>query len=161
MHFLKSVQVIASAGLMALASLAAPALAEGPSARVVVPDHPQGVGLGGCYQVAERLYGPYSMTFCLKNRGNYSVTGGGLNCSGGLTWSVAGRNINIRLQRTSCGRGKAWSADTLQCQGNGILSGLIPFVVVPNIPNLAALRCTYTPSAHGYKPVTIRARRIS
>src|SRR5690242_5895646 len=95
MLLLKITQSIAMAAVLALTVFVPAAYAEGPSTRVVVPDRPQPPAGGGCYQIAERLYGPYSMTFCLRNRGTYRVTGGGLNCSGGLTWSVnGGRNID-------------------------------------------------------------------
>ena len=161
-HIFKIIQSTAAAAVLISTVFISSAYAAGPSTRVVVPDRPQTPASGGCYQIAERLYGPYTMRFCLTNRGSYRVSGGGLNCSGSLTWSVAsGRTINIRLQRTSCGGGKAWSADSMSCQGLGFFGSLVAKVVIPDVPGLSNLRCTYTPSVHSYKPVTVRARRIS
>jgi hypothetical protein len=142
------------------------AASSAPSTKVVVPDRPGpggGIGIGACYRVQERLYGPYSMNFCLTGRGSYTVSGGGLNCKGGLNWSVSGRNIAIKLNRTSCGRGEAWSADTMSCQMVGFLGAVLPKVVVPDRPGLPGfgdLRCTYTPQPKGYRPVQIRATRL-
>jgi len=164
--FVKTVQQFAIAAAIGLGGLSAPVLAaESPSTRVVVPDRPGtggGISLNGCYQVAERLYGPYSMSFCLGGRGSYKVTGGGLNCSGQLSSTTSGRNIDIRLRRTSCGHGKAWSADSMRCTVVGFLGSVLPRVIVPDRPGLPGfgdLRCTYTPAVAGYKPVQIRARR--
>ncbi len=83
-NIIKTVQAVAITGLLAFAGSATGAFAAGPaSPRVAVPDRPgPGSGVNGCYSVIEKLYGPYSMTFCLGNRGNYRVTGGGLNCDG-------------------------------------------------------------------------------
>ena len=160
-NIFKAALSIAMAIMLALVAFTPAAYAEGASTRVVVPDRPQTPAGGGCYQIAERLYGPYTMNFCLTNRGSYRVTGGGLNCSGSLTWSVSGgRTINVRLQRTSCGRGKAWSADSMSCQGLGFLGSIVAKVVIPDVPGLSNLRCTYTPSVHSYMPVTVRALRI-
>ena len=161
-------KAFAIAAALALSSLAGGSYAAtAPSTRVVVPDRPS-IGGGssgvGCYSVVEKLYGPYSMNFCLGVRGSYTVTGGGLSCNGRLTSSVAGRKLDIRLQRTSCGRGKAWSADWISCDSNGIIGGIVPFVAVPDrpgIPALTTITCTYTPAVPSYSPRMIRARRTS
>jgi len=161
----KIAQAVILAVILALSGFVTSADAAGPSTKVVVPDRPGGgggIGLGGCYQVAERLYGPYSMSFCLTGRGSYKVTGGGLACNGSLSWSTSGRNINIQLRRSTCGRGKAWSADSMSCTFVGFLGAVLPKVVVPDRPGLPGfgdLRCTYKPSVPTYRPVQIRARR--
>ena len=162
---LKIVQLVTLAAVLALSGFATTVYAAGPSTKVVVPDRPGGgggIGLGGCYQVAERLYGPYSMSFCLSGRGSYKVTGGGLDCNGSLSWNTSGRNININLRRSTCGRGKAWSADSMSCTFVGFLGAVLPKVVVPDRPGLPGfgdLRCTYKPAVSSYRPVQIRARR--
>ena len=163
---LKITQTIILAAVLALSGFATAAYAAGPSTKVVVPDRPGGgsggIGLGGCYNVAERLYGPHSMSFCLTGRGSYKVTGGGLNCNGSLSWNTSGRNININLRRSTCGRGKAWSADSMSCTFVGFLGAVLPKVVVPDRPGLPGfgdLRCTYRPVVAGYRPMQIRARR--
>jgi hypothetical protein len=162
----KATSLAVTAGLLSLAALAPADAAEKPSTRVVVPDRPGGgnggIGIGACYRVTERLYGPYSMSFCLTGRGSYKVIGGGLNCNGSLNWSTSGRNVNIRLQRSTCGRGQAWSADSMSCTVVGFLGAVLPRVVVPDrpgIPGFGDLSCTYNPQPHNYKPVRIRARR--
>jgi hypothetical protein len=169
LSILRSVGIAALSGIIALSGVAAPvyAAADGPSTKVVVPDKPGGggggIGLGGCYQVAERMYGPYSMSFCLSGRGSYKVTGGGLNCNGSLSWNTSGRNVSIKLRRSTCGRGQAWSADSMSCTVVGFFGAVLPRVVVPDrpgIPGFGDLNCTYTPSVKGYKPTRIRARRV-
>lgn len=138
-----------------------PSLAFAQNERVIVPDAPGGAIFSGCYRVSTRLYGPYRMTFCLQQRGKYQVTGGGITCNGTLDWRVSGRDITVQLRRTSCGNGVAWSGDRMVCRGAGLLGGIIGFVIVPNVPNIAALRCTYTPTERQQPPVTIVARRYS
>lgn len=169
LSILKRAGIAATSGIIALSGLLAPVYAatDGPSTRVVVPDKPGGggggIGLGGCYQVTERLYGPYTMSFCLSGRGTYKVRGGGLSCDGSLSWTTSGRNISIKLRRSTCGRGQAWSADSMSCTFVGFFGAVLPRVVVPdrpNIPGFGDLICTYTPSVHTYKPVRIRARRV-
>ena len=147
------------AGLAILMALIMPAFAEDANARVIVPDHPGGAVFTGCYDVQQNLYGPYRMSFCLKQRGTYSVRGGGVRCNGTLNWSASGRDISIKLKRTSCGNGVAWSGDTMSCRGTSLLSGLLARIIVPDLPVLAALRCVYDPSVKGEKSVTITARR--
>lgn len=161
MSLTKTARRLLIAGGVALAALTTGASAQDANARVVVPDVPGGADFAGCYRVQGPLYGPYTMTFCLKQRGTYSVTGGGIRCEGRLNWSSDGRRIDIQLRRTSCGNGVAWSADRLRCTPGGIFGGVVPFVVVPDVPILQTLRCTYDPDAPGYKTTRITARRIS
>jgi hypothetical protein len=74
-------------------------------------------GLDGCYRISQSLYGPYRMSFCLDNgQGSYRVTGGGLDCRGGIDANAYGRRVDIALSYSQCGRGTAWTADNLYCQ---------------------------------------------
>jgi hypothetical protein len=155
---------------------AAASFAQDMETKVIVPDGPSGgVLVRGCYRITERLYGPYRMEFCLERRGNYTVTGGGVTCNGRLDWSARGRDISIDLRRTSCGKGVAWSADSLECRATGLFGGFgggksdgpsVQVIVpdrpgLPNIPFLGSLRCKYDPSEKGYKTVNVVARRIN
>lgn len=147
------------AGLLVALAVLTPTYAQDMNTRVIVPDVPGGALFTGCYQVQQRLYGPYRMSFCLEQRGTYSVRGGGVRCEGRLNWSAKGRDININLQRTSCGNGVAWSADRLTCRGGNLLPAFLARIIVPDLPVLQTLRCTYTPSVRNEKPVQITARR--
>ena len=152
---------IAVAFFAALASIV-PVSAQDVDARVIVPDNPGGGGayVAGCYRVQQRLYGPYKMEFCLQRRGNYTIIGGGVTCNGQLDWRVRGRDITIDLRRTSCGKGVAWSADSMSCRSSGLMSGILARIIVPDVPVLGSLRCTYMPSERGYDDMTITARRM-
>src|SRR6201999_47882 len=101
------------------------------STRVIVPDAPGGALVAGCYRVPERIYKSYHLSFCLERRGTYEVSGGGVYCNGKLNWTGKGSVVTVRLQRTSCGNGVAWSADTMTCRPNGLFSGILPRVIVP------------------------------
>ena len=83
------------AGLIIILASFTPTYAQDMETRVIVPDVPGGALFTGCYQVQQRLYGPYRMTFCLEQRGTYTVRGGGVRCDGRLTWNARGRDINI------------------------------------------------------------------
>ncbi|KKB08529.1 hypothetical protein VE25_18640 [Devosia geojensis] len=152
-------------GLMAAAMMmlghAGPSLAQDNSTRVIVPDRPGGALIAGCYRVTRSIYGPYRLTFCLERRGTYQVTGGGVNCQGRLNWTASGRDVSIQLQRSRCGNGVAWSADRMSCRGAGIFQGILSRILVPDVPYLGALNCTYRPAAGGYQPTTITARRFN
>jgi hypothetical protein len=148
------------AGLLVILTVLTPTYAQDVETRVIVPDAPGGALFTGCYQVQQRLYGPYRMTFCLEQRGTYTVRGGGVRCEGRLNWTAKGRDININLRRTSCGNGVAWSADKMSCRGAGLLPAFLARVIVPDFPVLQTLRCTYTPSVKSEKPTQITARRI-
>lgn len=148
-----------AAGLLVALAVLTPTYAQDMNTRVIVPDVPGGALFTGCYQVQQRLYGPYRMSFCLEQRGTYSVRGGGVRCDGRLNWSAKGRDININLQRTSCGNGVAWSADRMTCRGGNLLPAFLARIIVPDLPVLQTLRCTYTPSVRSEKPVQITARR--
>lgn len=149
-----------AAGLFIVLAVLTPTYAQDMNTRVIVPDVPGGALFTGCYQVQQRLYGPYRMTFCLEQRGTYTVRGGGVRCDGRLTWSASGRDINIQLKRTSCGNGVAWSADRMSCRGGNLLPAFLARIIVPDLPVLQTLRCTYTPSVSSERPTQITARRI-
>ena len=149
-----------TASLLIVLAVLTPTLAQDMETRVIVPDVPGGALFTGCYQVQQRLYGPYRMTFCLEQRGTYTVRGGGVRCDGRLTWNARGRDINIQLKRTSCGNGVAWSADRMTCRGGNLLPAFLARIIVPDLPVLQTLRCTYTPSVSSERPMQITARRI-
>ena len=129
----------------------------------MVPDT-GGRGVSGCYRVQGHLYGPYRMTFCL-GRDSYHVTGAGLDCRAGLDWRRAGPGrVEIDLDYARCGRGAAWSSDSMTCRfdRSGRRGGdFNAEVVVPDWGgSVERLRCRYVPSEPGYRPVSITARRI-
>ena len=131
------------------------------------------------------------MSFCLDNgQGSYRVTGGGLDCRGGIDANAYGRRVDIALSYSQCGRGTAWTADNLYCQavfaGGGSGGGFggnsgayagrsgpsgriaVPEVAVPEVAvpvpvpvYTASLRCTYDPAVGGYPRISVTARRIS
>ncbi|MEI9900656.1 MAG: hypothetical protein WDN31_11640 [Hyphomicrobium sp.] len=173
MQFPRFVKALVTSVLLALSVMPAmsdPAAAQDMNATVIVPDAPGGARFTVCYNVAQRLYGPYRMEFCLDQRGTYTVTGRGVTCNGRLDWSARGRTIEIDLRRTSCGNGVAWSADSMSCQGAslfgkggvaGAIGGALAKVIVPGIPTLSSLNCTYYPAVRNEAPTTITARRVS
>lgn len=152
------------------------AVAQSPAVSVAVPAPGGGGGLAGCYRVSHTIYGPYNFSFCLNRggRGTYKVTGGGLNCNGGLDWYSQGSRTEIDLYRSSCGRGTDWTGDSLTCrpllQGGGIsgaIGGAIAGAIsgglgvpAPSVPGFSTLGCTYKPVAGGYSPVSVTANRI-
>ena len=160
MHFIQRLAVFAAAALWLFAT---GAMAEDISTRVVVPDAPGGALVAGCYRVPERIYKSYHFTFCLEQRGTYQVTGAGVYCNGRLNWSGKGSTVSVQLQRTSCGNGVAWSADSMTCRPNGLFAGVLPKVIVPgfpNLPSLGGLRCDYRPAhGSGERPIRFVARR--
>ena len=134
-----------------------PILAQEPF--VVVPEHPGGVAVNGCFRANQNLFGPYRLTFCLERRGTYQVRGGGLNCDGRLQWNTAGRDIFIDLERSSCGRNRAWEAAQMDCRHTGsVFSRIIGRAA--GIPALQTLRCTYHPSVPGVGRRTFTATRV-
>ena len=172
--------LIFSAALAAASSIsgayaqggAAPRIAvpQGPNTQIAVPDGPDAVA--GCYRLNRPIYGPYQLDFCLQQfgEGHYTVLGGGLNCQGGLDWSVTGADtVRIGLNRTSCGGGVAWTADNLHCRASvlppigpfGAPGAVTPQIAVPDVPHGAtALNCTYQPSVAGYQAVVVTANRV-
>lgn len=136
------------------------AQAQDANVRVIVPDTPGGVIVTGCYRSLGRIYDNYRLEFCLKDRGTYKVTGGNVRCEGRLDWRVDGIGIQAKLRRTSCGRGVAWSADTMWCRPN-LVGSIIGLITKSKDPLLNAFTCDYTPArGTGEKPTTLVARRL-
>lgn len=174
-------QVIALAAAMAVAVTTVPlgtAVAKSPAVSVAVPSPGGGGGggLAGCYRITHTIYGPYNMSFCLNRgrNGTYQVTGGGLNCNGGLDWYDKNNGkVEIDLYRAACGRGTDWTGDSLTCRYSGwtpppLFSGniggvgvsvAVPAPSVP-VPSTNKLDCTYKPAAGGYAPISVSAKRI-
>ncbi|WP_421759998.1 hypothetical protein [Devosia sp.] len=146
--------------LLFVAFAVSSAFAEMPEARVVVPGKPEGAIVRGCYSIAQDLYGPYRMSFCLKADSTYKVRGrDGLKCDGRLNWSVSGRDVSIKLRRADCNKGKDWSADRLDCRGLSALAAIIAKLINPDYPVLGAMTCTYDPQPAGLKSKTVTAKR--
>ena len=129
-----------------------PTMAQEPF--VIVPDHPQGVPINGCYRANRHLFGPYQFNFCLTRPGSYTVRGGGVRCDGRLTWRASGRDIHADIQRASCGGGVAWERATMDCRPAGRMLGRIGSLLIQS------LRCTYRPSVRFKGPQVFTASRI-
>ena len=156
---LRSLVRISLAVILAMTAMLSVAEAQRTQPQVAVPA-PDSGGAAGCYRVRGQIYGPYRMTFCLGRQNYYTVTGGGLNCRGGLSWFNRNRNrIEINLQQSRCGQGTNWTADTLRCNVSGGGRGAGATVAVP-VPNGGGtLSCRYIPNARGFQPTTITAVR--
>jgi hypothetical protein len=170
-------KTIASAALAAgvLAGGGAYAAPAGPgeiNPKIAVPDRPNIAVpdrnfINGCYSITQRVYGPYRVSFCLNDqRGTYRVTGGGLDCRGGLSASRVGPlGVNISLRYAQCGRGMAWTADKISCRATPFPFPQRPFRQGGMQPNIAVpdfrgeLRCTYDPAVRGYPTIQVRAAR--
>lgn len=127
---------------------------------VIVPDHPQGIPVNGCFRANQNLFGSYRLTFCLDRRGTYQVrASGGVACDGRLTFRTSGRNINIDLERTRCNNRGPWEAARMECHHTGGLLGNVLGRIL-NVPQLSALRCTYFPTARGQSRRTFTANRV-
>jgi hypothetical protein len=146
--------------LVAALAFAAPATAQQDiETRVVVPDAPGGARFSGCWRATEDLFGPYRLTFCLERRGTYRIRGG-VRCDGTLNWDVSGRDINVRIHRTSCGNGVAWERARMTCRGTTLLRGTVGRIISRVlVPELSGLRCTYHPTVRGWRDRTFNARR--
>ncbi len=175
--------LIRMAGLAAAAATVASFAPLGASAQtmtpqIAVPSPGGGGGSQGCYRVSHTIYGPYRMSFCLNRgrAGTYQVTGGGLNCNGGLDWYDQNNGrVEIDLHRSRCGSGTDWTGDSLSCRisgwrpftqggvggaiGNAIVGAIQNQVAVP-APSYSSLNCTYRPAAGGYAPMSVTANRI-
>ncbi len=140
-----------------LYSAPAPALAQDIDTFVIVPDHPQGIRVNGCFRATRNLFGPYRLTFCLERRGTYTIRGGA-RCDGRLTFRTRGRDIFVDLQRASCNGRRAWEKASMECRVNGNpLSQLAGRIL--NIPVLGGLRCTYFPTVRGVRNENFTAVR--
>lgn len=146
--------------LIVAASCVEPVVAQDIEPMVMVPDHPAGVRVNGCFRANETLFGPYRLTFCFERRGRFEVRGGGVRCDGRMTWSTRGRDITMQLARTPCGRRQAWEAATVECRPTGSLLGSVGRVIVGDPVRLRTLRCTYHPSVRGVARRTFTATRI-
>jgi hypothetical protein len=131
-----------------------PGPALGQDTFVVVPDHPQGIPVNGCYGANRQLFGPYNFSFCLNRPGSYTVRGGGIACDGRLTWRTSGRRILTEIHRTSCGGGLAWEQATMDCEPAGRILGPIGALFI------STLRCTYHPSVRHQRRQTFTASRL-
>jgi hypothetical protein len=162
MSILKTFGII----LLALSAVAVPVHAQDIDTFVIVPDSPSGALVAGCYRADRNLFGPYRLTMCLERRGTYSIRGGGIRCDGRLTWSASGRDIFINIDRQSCNRGVAWEAATVECRGQSVVRDFLDQifrsnsrVIVPDLPQINVLACTYFPSVRGERPAAFNARR--
>ena len=143
------------------------AMAQDANTRVLVPDAPNGALVSGCFQADRNLYGQ-ALTFCLERRGTYQIRGNGVRCDGRLDWNVSGAQVNIDLRRQSCNRGVAWAAASITCRPQGLLDKVLTDifrrqnrrVLVPDVPVVGALRCTYHPTVPGNRQQTFVARRL-
>lgn len=137
--------------LMLLSLTAAPTLAQEPF--VLVPDHPQGVPVNGCYGPNRQLFGQ-NFSFCLSRPGTYAIRGGGVRCDGRMVWRTTGRNISADIRRVSCNRGMAWEAAEMHCQPAGRIFGPIGSLFIN------ALRCTYYPTVRNERRQNFTANRL-
>ena len=48
----------------------------------------------------------------------------------------------------------------MSCRGGGLLPAFLARIIVPDLPVLQTLRCTYTPSVKSERPMQITARRV-
>jgi hypothetical protein len=148
-----------AAAIVFVAASIVPALAVESDVRVLVPDVPGGVIVSNCYRAAVRIYDGFRFDFCLKQRGTYTASKVGVRCEGRLTWGVDGIWVNAKLRRTSCGGGKAWSADSLSCRPSILLS-FLGNLIGDDRPLLDRLICDYTPAkGTGEKKITFVANR--
>lgn len=120
---------------------------------VIVPDHPQGVPIRGCYGANQKLFG-HDFSFCFSRPGTYAVRGGGVRCDGRMTWRGGSRYIQTEIHRTSCGGGVAWERATMDCRPAGRVFGPIAQLVI------RSLRCTYHPTVRGQSRRTFIANRL-
>lgn len=154
-----------------LLALAGTAVAQDVDTRVLVPDAPGGSALiSGCYTADRNLYGSNRLTFCLERQGRYAVRGPNVRCDGRLNWRVSGRDAHIELRRQSCNGGVAWAAATITCRPQGLLDKILTQilrnqqkqngrVLVPEVPRVGSLRCTYHPTVPGNADQTFVAKR--
>jgi hypothetical protein len=140
--------------LVVVPPTAIPSIAQdGIAPMVIVPDHPNGVPVNGCYTANRNLFGPYRFSFCLHRPGTYSVRGGGVRCDGRMTWHTRGRDIIADIHRTSCNGGVAWERANMDCHPAGRIFGPVGSLVI------RSLRCTYFPTVRGQRRQTFVANR--
>ncbi len=157
-HYLKQIAITILAILVGLGAWM-PAFAAEPEVRVIVPDVPNGVIVSNCYQAVGPIYDRYTFDFCLKQLATYRVRGGGARCDGRLNWNVSGVEVVVKLRKTSCGNGVAWSADSMRCRPS-ILLGFLAALLKQDRPLLDNLICDYKPTAaSGEEPISFIAHR--
>jgi hypothetical protein len=139
---------------LAIGLSAAPAFAQGATPMVIVPDHPGGVPVNGCFRANQTLFGPYQFNFCLHRPGSYTVRGGGVRCDGRMDWTARGQDIQADIRRSSCGGGVAWERATMDCRPAGRIFGPIGQLIIQQ------LRCTYRPSVRFKGPRVFTASRM-
>ena len=158
------IAVMTLSGIFALLLI----FASGPSSareevetRVIVPESPGGANFGGCYRANRDLFGPHRLTMCFERRGTYTIRGGA-RCDGRLNWRVSRGDITVELHRASCRGGVAWERATVTCRPRGGLigAGVRERVIVPNLPRVRTLDCTYRPTVRGHRNTTFRANRV-
>jgi hypothetical protein len=150
----RSIALLFACCFILVPPLATPSVSQDMETFVIVPDHPQGVPINGCYRANRQLFGPYNFSFCLVRPGSYAVRGGGVRCDGRLTWRASGRNIQADIHRASCGGGVAWERATMDCHPAGRILGPIGSLFI------SALRCTYFPTVRHQRRQTFTANRI-
>ena len=146
-------RVLAALILVVATPATMPSLAQEIEPMVIVPDHPQGVPVSGCYTATRDLFGPYRFGFCLHRPGSYSVRGGGVRCDGRMTWRTSGRDIIADIYRVSCGGGVAWELASRNCRPAGRIFGRIGAFFIRD------LRCTDFPTVRHQRQQTFTARR--
>lgn len=145
--------LLACLALLVASPMGSP-LAQDAEPFVIVPDHPQGVPVNGCYSANRQLFGPYQFNFCLNRPGSYTVRGGGVRCDGRLTWRTSGSTIHADIHRASCGGGVAWEAASMTCQPLGRIFGPIGSLLI------RTLTCTYFPTVRFQRNQIFTASRI-
>ena len=134
----------------------APVAHENPANTMPMPSQE---GITGCWNADGALYGDYRLRFCVQPFGAamYHVEGAGLRCSGALEWqeNMSGR-FGFSMNRTTCGHGTDWSADSFSCRltpdDSDRRVGMMPV-------QGGSLECTYRPSVSGYERVHFTAHR--
>jgi hypothetical protein len=126
--------------------------------RIMVPSPTPARGITGCWAADRDLYG-YSLRFCVHPGGNasYTVRGSGLHCHARLDWDETWGGYRFAMNRTSCGHGMDWTADTFTCALNAGYGQGIGRMPVPS--HGSRLDCTYRPAVWGYRPTSFSAHR--
>jgi len=149
---------------------ATPSLANDVRPQVAVPVAT--TDISGCWSADRELYGSYHLSFCLGHgSGNYTVTGGGLDCQAAIAWRKGWFGYSFALNRSYCGGGTDWSGDTFNCSlepafdvyGN---TGADPYVLKPKVAvpvgpgtDRYVLSCHYQPAVAGWGPQDFTAFR--
>jgi hypothetical protein len=153
MHILKTTSTLVLCCATALAGFSASASAQNAGPSIAVPSEPapSTAGIDGCWKTDHQLYGRYRLSFCPSRhgRGEYTITGGGLHCSAGLTWFRLGGTYQFAMQRAHCGNHTDWTADLFNCSLTSDRDGEPGRIAVPS-GDYGELRCNYAPAVWGY-----------